>query len=187
MEKKTIKQKNTGLVRTIITNAVYGRASQTFNSTVGITFNDDKVPSRVLGATIRSAEIKECFLEEVEEGSLNVRVEGVYEVHVWYELNDDTQIIKNNVRFSEIIPVKCLGGEFYGKKQVVSWMPIKPKTLSSSIIDRSGLPAISVEVEYELGVEVIGEAKINVLSYDSGQDETSGLNSQEMSNNENNT
>ncbi len=165
MEKKTVKQQNTGVVRTIITNAIYGRATQIFDPTVYISPNDNRNPTQVLGCTITSAQIKECRLEEVGEKSINVRVDGTYELHVWYEANGDTQVIKNHAKFSEIIPVKSLGGEFYENKQVMAWIANKPRPLGTMIVNKSGTPSISIQMEYELGVEVIGEAKIDILSY----------------------
>ena len=164
MEKKTAKQQ-TGIVRTIITNAVYGRSTQMFNPTVYISSNDNRNPTQVLGCAITGAHIRECGIEEVFEDMVNVRVEGTFEVHVWYELSGDTHVTKNTIRLSEIIPVKCLGGEFQDNKQVISWINKNPTSLGTMIINKAGTPTISVQVEYELGVEVVGEAKINILSY----------------------
>lgn len=165
MDKKSFKQLNTGVIRTIVTNAVYGRATKKFDPTIYIGPYDNKIPTQILGCTITSSQIKECHIEEVAERSINVRVDGTCELHVWYEANGDTHVTKNYAEFSEIIPVKSQGGEFYENKQVIAWMAKKPKTLGTMILNKSGTPSISVQVAYELGVEVIGEAKIDIFSY----------------------
>jgi spore coat protein E len=74
-------------------------------------------------------------------------------------------VAKNNAKFSEIVPVKCLGGESYRNKKILSWISQKPASLGASVVNKSGTPTISVQIEYGLGVEVMGEAMLNVISY----------------------
>lgn len=170
MDKKTDKAQGTSVVRTIITNAVYGRATKKISPTIYISPNDNKLPTQVLGCSVTGSQIKECSLEKVSESKVDVKVDGSFEVHVWYEFNGDTHVIKSSTNFSEVLPVKCLGGEFYDNKQVMSWLSSNPKALGTMVINKSGSPTISIDMEYELSVEVIGEAKINILSYRADND-----------------
>ncbi|MBA1336625.1 MAG: hypothetical protein HPY66_3060 [Firmicutes bacterium] len=165
MEEDIMMSADAGRVRTIITNAVYGSATQICNTTIYISPVDNKKPAQILGCTVKDAQIKECSFEEIGDNKVNVRVNGMFEVHVWYEANGDTFVAKTNGKFSDVIPVECLGGESYRNKQILAWISQKPISLGTMIVSKSGSPAVSVQVEYGLGVEVIGEAMLNVLAY----------------------
>jgi spore coat protein E len=158
-------QRDAGRMRTIITNAVYGSATQLCNTTIYINPVDNKRPNEILGCTVKGAQIKECSFEEIMDRKVNVRVNGVFEVHAWYEAGGDTFVAKSNSRFSEVVPLECLGGESYRNKKILAWISQKPSSLGTMVVNRSGSPAISIQVEYGLGVEVIGEAMLNVISY----------------------
>lgn len=154
-----------GRVRTIITNAVYGSATQMCNTTIYINVTDDKKPIEILGCTIKRAQIKDSSFDEIMDDTVNVRVNGVFEVHVWYEAGGDTYVAKENARFSEIVPLKCLGGESYRNKKILAWISRQPTSLGTSMVTKAGMPSISVQIEYGIGIEVTGEAMLNVLSY----------------------
>ncbi len=165
MEEDISLRGESGRVRTIITNAVYGSATQVCNTTIYINPVDNKRPTEVLGCTVKGAQIKECSFDKIMDRTVNVRVNGTFEVHVWYEAGGDTYVAKNNAKFSEVVPVKCLGGESYRNKKILSWISQKPTSLGASVVTKSGTPTISVQIEYGLGVEVMGEAMLNVISY----------------------
>ncbi|HZX46645.1 MAG TPA: outer spore coat protein CotE [Clostridia bacterium] len=165
MEEDISLRGESGRVRTIITNAVYGSATQICNTTIYINPVDNKRPTEVLGCTVKGAQIKECSFDKIMDRTVNVRVNGTFEVHVWYEAGGDTYVAKNNAKFSEVVPVKCLGGESYRNKKILSWISQKPTSLGASVVNKSGTPTISVQIEYGLGVEVMGEAMLNVISY----------------------
>lgn len=171
MEEDISLRGETGRVRTIITNAVYGSATQICNTTIYINPVDNKRPSEVLGCTVKGAQIKECSFDKIMDRTVNVRVNGTFEVHVWYEAGGDTYVAKNNAKFSEVVPVKCLGGESYRNKKILSWISQKPTSLGASVVNKSGTPTISVQIEYGLGVEVMGEAMLNVISYNQETEE----------------
>lgn len=165
MEESNSLQGNSGRVRTIITNAVYGSATQVCNSTVYINLVDNKKPIEILGCTIKGAQIKESNFDKIVDNTVNVRINGVFEVHVWYEAGGDTYVAKDHAKFSEVVPLKCLGGESYRNKKILAWVSQQPTSLGASVVNKSGIPTISVQVEYGLGVEVMGEAMLNVISY----------------------
>lgn len=184
MEKKVVRQMDQGTVRTIITNAIYGKAIQTCNPSAYISFDRNKAPSQVLGCVVKNAQINTCRIQDVEDNKLNVKVEGSFNVHVWYEMDGDTQMSKTSIEFSELIPVRCLGGEFYGDKKSSAWIVKAPNSLRTMIVNKSGEPAISVQVGLDIGAEVVGEAKIDILSYAPGKtkaEETSALQNTEVS------
>ncbi len=165
MEEEKSMYPDAGKMRTIITNAVYGSTTETCNATVYISPVDGKKPTQVLGCKVKEARIKDCRFEEIKDSMVNVRINGFFEVHVWYEAGGDTCVTKSNERFSEVVPVECLGGESYRNKQILAWISGKPSSLGTMIVNKGGSHAISVQVEYGLGVEVLGEAMLNVVAY----------------------
>ncbi|NLX92083.1 MAG: outer spore coat protein CotE [Firmicutes bacterium] len=165
-EKKEFKNS----IRTILTKAVCGRALQTCQTTVYINPRDNVVPNNVLGCTIKKAKIKEKNFEGSPQKSIQIRIDGEFELHVWYETDGDTIVAKSNVKFSEVLPVETLESEKYYEddfysKHIMAWISKEPVFLGSMIVNKTGTPAIAIQLEYELGVEIMGDVKLNVLSY----------------------
>lgn len=160
--------KNT--LRTIVTKAVCGRTVQTCQTTVYINPRDNIQPNCVLGCTIKNAKIKEKNFESSPQKNFQIKVDGEFELHVWYEAEGDTTVAKSSVKFSEILPVENLEKGDYSEeeflnKHIMAWISKEPVFLGSMIVNKAGTPAIAIQLEYELGVEIMGEVKINVMSY----------------------
>lgn len=164
------KKQYKNFMRTILTKAVCGRALQTCQTTIYINPRDNVEPNNVLGCTIKKAKIKEKYFEGSPQKNIKIRIDGEFELHVWYEIDGDTTVAKSNVKFSEILPVETLEGESFSddeflNKHIMAWISKEPVFLGSMIVNKTGTPAIAIQVEYELGVEIMGEVKLNVLSY----------------------
>lgn len=159
------KKNYTSKMRTIITNAVCGRTTQTCHPTVYIPSENSVEPTQVLGCTITNAEIQESKFENFTNNSINIKVEGEFVIHVWYETSGDTIVSKSKVKFSEVIPVESLEEEKYHKKSILSRIIKNPTCIGTMIVNKDGTPSIAIQVEYEIGIEVIGEARVNILSY----------------------
>ena len=167
-------KKNEGSIRTIITNAVCGNASHKYQTTIHITADENVYPSRVLGCTITNAEIVDSKFENSNRKNINVRVDGKFEIHVWYEANGDTNVSKKYAKFSELIQVENIEGISFNEEKyfnrlfnrlILARINKDPVSLGTSIVNLSGVPTIAIKVEYELGVEVIGEARLAILTY----------------------
>ncbi|TCO71026.1 outer spore coat protein CotE [Marinisporobacter balticus] len=176
MKHKNSKYDYKSNMRTIITNAICGKATHTCQTTVYINAEDNVAPDKVLGCTITNAEIQGSKFEQFSNNNINIRINGEFEVHVWYEGNGDTNVSKSFSKFSEVIPVESLEGENYYEenyfdKRILAWINKTPVSQGTMIVNKSGLPTIAIQVEYELGVEVIGEARVNILSYSIDQQE----------------
>ncbi|SHJ89266.1 outer spore coat protein CotE [Tepidibacter formicigenes] len=159
------KYKNNRKISTIITNTVCGRKSQTCKNSIYLDIDDIGIPTQILGCAIRNAKIEESKIEEISKNYIKINVRGEFEVHVWYEENDNTNVVKSYEKFSEIISIPVLEGEEYYSKKVLSRISKQPTSLGSMIINKSGIPTISIQIEYTLDVEIIGEARLNVLCY----------------------
>ncbi|PAB56354.1 outer spore coat protein CotE [Anaeromicrobium sediminis] len=151
---------------TIITNAVCGRATQTCQTTIFICSENNVEPTQVLGCTITNAKIRGSKFEDSSDKDINIRIDGEFEIHVWYETTGDTAVSKNNGKFSEVISIESLEeAKEYHNRSISAWISKNPVSLGTMIVNKAGVPMISIQVEYELGVEVVGETGINILSY----------------------
>ena len=162
MDKKGIIS-NQSKLRTIITNAVCGEATETFQTAIYITA-DDKKPSKILGCTIKNTEISESSFDAISPKKMDITVNGKFEAHVWYEASGDTKVAKNIIQFSENIQLDNIEDNKYYNKHVLAWINKSPNIIKTSILNKDGKSAIAVDVEYEIGVEVIGEARLNIVS-----------------------
>ncbi|AOT71522.1 outer spore coat protein CotE [Geosporobacter ferrireducens] len=163
-------KENAGRMRTIITTAVCGNASDVYQTTIHITGNENADPSRVLGCTITNAKIVDSKFENSNIENINVRVNGQFEIHIWYEVNGDTKISKNIAKFSELIQVENIEGISFIEEKCFNQLIIakinkKSISLGTSVVNISGVPTLAIQVEYELGVEVVGEVRLKVLTY----------------------
>lgn len=165
MEKKFSNLQNESGIRTIITNAVYGKKTHSCKTTIYIKPEHSKTPDQVLGCNITGAKITECCFEDVSEELGNVKVTGHFDVHLWYESNGDTFVGKTTECFSNVIPLKNLGGEFYSEKQVLALITKHPISSGIMIINKAGVPTIEINVKYDLSVEAFGQAKIDIVTY----------------------
>ena len=170
MSKKNDKAYCKSTMRTIVTNAVCGRATQTCQTTIYMNPEENLEPDRILGCAIKNAKILENRFEGFTKDKMKIKIDGEFEVHVWHEAGGDTAVSKNNAKFSEIVLIKSIEGENhyeqeYANKIITAWISKKPVSQGTMIVNRSGAPAIAIQTEYELGVEVMGETKINILSY----------------------
>lgn len=161
---------------TIITNAICGKTTQPCQTTVFIAAKGNVEPAQVLGCTITNAKIHESIFEDFSNNNINVRINGEFEIHVWYETNGDTTVSKSNEKFSEVISVPTFEGvnAYRGEhlnQNILAWINKDPTSLGTMIVNKCGIPAVAIQVEYELGVEVVGEAKVNILSLKSDDKE----------------
>ncbi|WP_099191509.1 outer spore coat protein CotE [Tepidibacter mesophilus] len=159
------KYKKDKRVTTIITNTVCGKKTQLCQNTISLDIDDIVLPTQILGSAIRNAHIEETKIVDISNDFMLVNVIGEFEVHVWYEENDNTNVVKSFENFSQNVSIPVFEGVDYYSKKILCKLSKKPVSLGAMIINKSGCPTISVEVEYEIKMEITGEARINVLCY----------------------
>lgn len=156
--------------RTIFTNVVLGSGHHTYHTTMHMIVNKNEAPSGVLGCIITNAEIVDTKFENSNRKIINVRVDGKFEVHVWYLSNGDTKISKNIAKFSKVIEVENIEEISFDKESdhrssIIAKINKGPAVLGTSLVNQSGVPTIAIQVEYELEIEVTGEVRLKVLTY----------------------
>ena len=146
----------------IVTKTVIGKGKKTTKNSVSIT--PDERPSTVLGCWV----INHTFSGSVDGGM--VVVNGSYDVNVWYSFDEDhktaVSVTKYNYTDKLNVPIKNNG--VLSKDSEIIVRSLKQPTVSDVNLNDN---LVSLYVEKELGVEVIGEAKIRVNTDDDDYDD----------------
>jgi hypothetical protein len=146
----------------IITRAVYGNRIQTFQNIVRIATGEEEKLKDVLGCTIIGAKILSASIEGDDKKSIKVRADAEFEIHIWYQTDNDTKVSKINAKTSDIIEIEKQGAERYSHEEVSVWMKEKPKYVDTTIISEEEGDLVAVQLEYVLEAEIIGETLLNV-------------------------
>ena len=142
------------MYREIVTKAVVGKGKISNISTVNVAVNEPV--SKVLGCWV----INHYFVHSFENNS--VFAKGRYDLHLWYGANSDTDtsVHKQTIDYIEEFPVKMKEGETMNDSSEFIIKNVKYPTCSGLILNDDG--TISVKVEKELSLDVIGDAKLKV-------------------------
>ncbi len=153
-------------IRKIITNAVYGRKSQTFRKIIRVTARDGENHPDVLGARVCGATVLGCSIEGDTEKSKNVIAKVRFDIHIWCRTDNDSELAKISAEFSDHIEVAKQADEAFVKEKVNVWMKEQPKCFEPVVIGHSEKDRIAVEMEYVLETEITGEAMLRVRVFD---------------------
>ncbi len=169
-----------GMVRTIVTHAVFGHSKKENQTTVYVNSDKNGLPTKILGTTIKDTKIDTAKFESFTDATINVKSVGKLELHTWYEIDGDTQVTKSQVKLSDIIPVQCYDSTMkLSNKKLIKNIAVsftrKPEVVGSMIIKKTGVPTVAIQIEYEVEAEVSGLTKMNVLSYPQEEPEDQGI------------
>ena len=136
----------------IVTKAVIGKAKKT--NTMHFSFTPDEVADTILGCWI----INHNF-SGVNEND-KVRINGSFDINVWYAYGNNTKTKVNTKEFSyhELFNVPLKGDSSINNADIIVRSLKQPTVSNVSIQDGN----INLEVEKEMGVEIVGDAFIKV-------------------------
>lgn len=142
------------MYREIVTKAVIGKG-RLFNTSDAL-IKPEQNPSKVLGCWI----INHYYVSSIEGDKIIAK--GKYDLHVWYGINNDTDtfIHKQTIEYIEEYNVKMKNGEILCSSQELITKSIKYPTCNSLSLNDNG--QISISIEKELAVDVIGETTLRV-------------------------
>lgn len=146
----------------IITRAVYGNRIQTFRNIVRVETGEVEKLKGVLGCTINKAKVLSAFIEGDDKKGKKVRADVEFEIHIWYQTDNDTNVSKVNAKSSDIVEIEKEGAEQFSQEEVRVWMKEKPKCIDTAIIREKEGERVDVQLEYVLEAEIIGETLLNV-------------------------
>jgi len=151
--------------REIITKAVCGTGRQDFRYTETLAIPVGRVPSSILGSSVTRLKLTEPLVTEIaSDGNKNVRVNGTFDINVWYAYNSDqaTDVAKETIKFTEVIPITVISENILGQVNARAVL-IKAPQCHKTII--TGNNQIQVDVELGIYGEIVGETKVYVQVY----------------------
>lgn len=142
--------------REIITKAVCGKGRKFTKETH--TISPDHHPTSILGCWV----INHLYHAK-KKSEDTVIVSGSYDINVWYSYNDNTktEVITERVHYTDTIPLSvkddnCINDEY----DIIAKVLQQPNCLECRITGKG--KNISIEIEREFVVQIIGETKICV-------------------------
>lgn len=149
----------------IVTKAVIGKGKKKYHNTYQITVPQN--PSTILGCWI----INHNF--EAHEIDDRILINGSFDANVWYSYDNDTKttVISEKITYSEKEKLSLPNTEILNKDIIVR--SLKQPTCISAKEDGN---TINLEIEKELGIEIVGDTKVKISSIDGEEDAWDDLN-----------
>ncbi|WP_010649193.1 outer spore coat protein CotE [Oceanobacillus massiliensis] len=142
--------------REIITKAVCGKGRKFTKDSHSI--SPSHRPSSILGCWV----INHLYNAK-KKSEDTVEINGSYDINIWYSYNDNTktEVVTERVTYSDIIPLsvkddKSVNDEY----DVIAKVIQQPNCLECKISSNGG--KVTVEIEREFVVQIIGDTKVYV-------------------------
>ncbi len=158
----------------IVTKAIIGKAKKT--STNEFMLTPELKPDTILGCWV----INHKF-NGVNNGGV-VNLDGSFDVNVWYSYDNDTKTAVSTQSFSyqDKMPVHLKDGNTLTNEEEIIVRSLKQPTVTNVSVNDG---VVKLNVEKELGVEIIGDTKIKV-SIEEDEDDYEVINDEEVITNE---
>ena len=151
--------------REIVTKTVLGKAKKTFINHYSLT--PEEKPSTILGCWV----INHKF-DGIQENK-KVRIKGTSDVNIWYAYDNDTKTLvsKQTINYDELLKVsKKIESDLDNNSEIIV-RSLKNPTCTKVEINNGN---IEYDVEKELGIEIVGDAKVRI-AIDDNEDEWEDL------------
>ena len=142
--------------REIVSKTVLGKGKKRFINKYSLT--PAETPTTILGCWV----INHKFTG-VEENK-KIKITGSFDVNLWYSYDNDTKttVVTKQVEYEEIVSVKTKEDlPLSSNNEVIVRTLIEP-SCSDVAINNNG--DIDFTIEKELGIEIVGDAKIKILT-----------------------
>ena len=136
----------------IVTKAVVGKGKKYYKNTYTI---DVETPvDTVLGAWV----INHKF--SGKEVGKKIEIDGSFDVNLWYSHDNDTKtsVITKNIPYTELVTVSQKETIDSGKRDIIVRSLKGPSCISA----REDGSNIIIDIEKELGVEIVGDTKVKI-------------------------
>ncbi len=139
----------------IVTKAVIGKGKKKYHNKYQIT--TEQTPTTILGCWI----INHNF--SAKESAGKILINGSFDVNIWYSYDSDTKttVITKKVMYTEEEKFNVESQNIVNKDIIVR--SLKQPTCISAKEDGN---TINIEIEKELGLEIIGDTKVKISSVD---------------------
>lgn len=139
----------------IVTKAVIGKGKKKYQNKYQISV--EQIPSTILGCWI----INHNF--QAKEENDKIIINGSFDANVWYSYDNDTKttVVTKNITYKEEESLTVEQKGIVNKDIIIR--SLKQPTCTSAKEDGN---IINLEIEKELGIEIIGDTKVKISSVD---------------------
>ena len=140
--------------REIVTKTVLGKGKKQFTNHYSLT--PEEKPSTILGCWV----INHKFQGYKENNK--IRIKGTSDVNIWYSYDNDTKTLvsKQSISYDELLNVTKRRESNIGNNSEVIVESLKdPICIKAEIKDGK----IEYDIEKELGIEIVGDAKVRIV------------------------
>ena len=143
---------NLSTFKEIVTKAVIGKGKKYYKNAYII--ETENVPTTVLGCWV----INHTFKGTDVGGK--IVIDGSFDVNIWYSYDNDTKttVITKKIPYNEAVMVRQRETTDSTTKDIV----VRSLKQPSCVNAKENGKTISIEIEKELGIEVVGDTKIKV-------------------------
>ena len=140
----------------IVTKAIVGKGKKFFRDNYSV--EAEHVPTTVLGCWVINHKFK-----GFKSGD-KVGVDGSYDVNIWYSYDNDskTNVVNKRIEYNDLFNVKLKNETDSNDTDIIVRTLKQPNCVKVNIVGNK----IIFDVEKELGVEIVGEAKIKIAIED---------------------
>ena len=145
--------------REIVTKAVIGKGKKKYINSYDIEV--DNIPSTVLGCWIINHNFK------AHEEKDKIIIDGSFDANVWYSYDNDTKtmVTSKNITYTEEEKLNVTDKEV-GTRDIIIRSLKQPTCISA----KNEGNIIKLDIEKELGIEVVGDTKVKIASVDDEDD-----------------
>ena len=140
----------------IVTKAIIGKGKKYYKNSY--TIETENIPTTVLGCWVINHKFKGS-----EVGG-KIVVDGSFDINIWYSYDNDTKttVITKKITYSESVMVRQRESTDSTVKDIVVRSLKQPNCTNAKENNKS----IKVEIEKELGIEIVGDTKVKVAVED---------------------
>ena len=139
--------------REIVTKTVIGKGKKTFSNHYNLT--PEQTPTTILGCWVINHNFK-----GYKNGD-KIEVDGSCDVNIWYAYDNDTKTIvtKKTITYRELLSVaRKRESDINGEEEIIVRSLKQPSCISAKEKDNT----IVIDIEKELGVEIVGDTKVKI-------------------------
>lgn len=140
----------------IVTKAIIGKGKKYYKNTY--TIETENVPSTVLGCWVINHNFKGNDIGD------KIVVDGSFDVNIWYSYDNDTKtmVITKRINYSETMMVRQREATDSSNKDIIVRSLKQPNCINA----KENGNTISIDIEKELGIEIVGDAKVKIAVED---------------------
>ena len=137
----------------IVTKAVIGKGKKKYKNTYQLTV--ELLPTTILGCWI----INHNF--QAKEANGKIVIDGSFDANIWYSYENDTKttVVTKNITYTEEENLTIPETGVTNKDIIIR--SLKQPTCISAKEDGN---VINLEIEKELGIEIVGDTKVKIAS-----------------------